>query len=128
MREIHIPLPPLPHFGAYLKASKSGMDLAIVGVGMLAVFESDGESCRDLRLVLGAAAPTPFRAKKAENMATGPKLEDELIDKVSQMASDEARPISDVRSTAGHRRSLIKVMVRRALVAARSWARKGEGR
>jgi carbon-monoxide dehydrogenase medium subunit len=128
MREIHIPLPPRPNFGTYLKASRSIMDLAMVGVAMLAVFESDGETCRDLRLVLGAAAPTPFRASEAENMAIGHKFEDELIDKVSQMASDEARPISDVRSTADHRRSLIKVMVRRALVAARSWARKGEGR
>lgn len=127
MKEIQISLPPRPNFGTYVKASRSIMDLAMVGVAMLAVFESDGETCRDLRLVLGAAAPTPFRAGEAENMVTGHKLEDELIDKVSQMASDEARPISDVRSTAGYRKSLIKVMVRRALVAARSWAWKGEG-
>jgi carbon-monoxide dehydrogenase medium subunit len=128
MREIHIPLPPRPNFGTYLKASRSMMDLAMVGVGMLAVFESDGETCRDLRLVLGAVAPTPFRASEAENMAIGHKLEDEIIDKVGRMASDEARPISDVRSTASYRKGLIKVMVRRALVAARSCAQKGEGR
>jgi len=126
MREIHIPLPPLPNFGIYLKASRSSMDLAMVGVGMLAVFESDWESCRDLRLVLGGVAPTPFRAREAENMVTGHKLEDELIDKVCQMASDEARPISDVRSTASYRKSLIKVMVRRALLSTRSWAQKGD--
>ncbi len=128
MREIHIPVPPRPHFGTYLKASRSIMDLAIVGVAMFAVFESDGETCRDLRLALGAVAPTPFRASETENMTIGHKLEDELIDKVSQMTSDEARPISDVRSTASYRKSLIKVMVRRALVAARSWAQKGERR
>lgn len=126
MREIHIPLPPQPSFGMYLKTSRSSMDLAMVGVGMLAVFESDGETCQDLRLVLGAVAPTPIRARDAENMATGHKLEDELIDKVGQMASDEARPISDVRSTASYRKSLIKVMVRRTLVAARPWAQKGD--
>ena len=126
MKEIHIPLSPQPNFGTYEKASRSSMDPAIVSIGMLAVFESHGESCRDLKLVLGAVAKTPFRAIEAEDMAKGHRLNDALIDKVSQMASDEARPISDVRSTADYRRHLIKVMVGKILVAARSWLRKGD--
>ena len=125
LREIRIPAPPQPSFGTYLKASRPMMSPAMVGLGVLAVFTPDRGSLRELRLVVGAAAPTPFRAREAENLASGPKLEDELIERVSRAASDEAQPVSDLRCTASYRKDLIRVLVRRALLAARSWAEKG---
>ena len=124
MKEISIP-PPASSFGAYLKAYRSKMDIALVGVGILAVFEPEQEICRDLKLVLGAVAPTPIRARESEQMVIGQKLEEELIDRVSKKASEEAKPITDVRSSADYRRTLVKVLSRRALLAARSWAQKG---
>ena len=125
MKEVHIPSPPRSSFGTYLKAYRSSMDIAVAGVGLLVIFESKSGVCRDLRLVLGAVAPTPMRARKSEGTATGQRLDDELIEKVSQMASEEARPISDVRSTASYRRTLVAVLTRKTLLAARSWAEKG---
>jgi carbon-monoxide dehydrogenase medium subunit len=128
MKEINLPPPPRSSFGTYVKAYRSKMDIALVGVGILAVFEKGREVCQDLKLVLGAVAPTPIRAKELERRVVGHKLDDELIMKVSQMASEEARPISDVRSTAEYRRTLVKVLTQRALLAARSWAQKGGNR
>jgi carbon-monoxide dehydrogenase medium subunit len=122
-----ISLPPAPKrsFGTYLKAYRSRMDIAVVGVGILAILEENKEICREVRLVLGAVAPTPIRAVESERMVAGKKLDDELIEAVSQKASREARPISDVRSSAEYRKTLVRILTRRALRAARSWAEKG---
>ena len=128
MKAIQVPSPPRSSFATYLKTGRSAMDIAVVGVGLLAVFESGQPICKDLRLVLGAVAPTPLRAKKAEKMARAQSLDDQIIKKVSETAADEARPISDVRSSAGYRRTLVKVLTQRALAAARAWAMEGGSR
>ena len=125
MKEVYLPPPSSSSFGIYLKAYRSKMDIALVGVGILAVFKPGRETCQDLKLVLGAVAPTPIRAKGSERMMVDHTLDDELIMKVSQTASEEARPISDVRSTTDYRRTLVRVLTRRALLAARSWVQKG---
>ncbi len=64
VKEIHIPEP--KGNGAYIKLSpRSRMDLAMVGVAFLAdVLEN---RFRHVRIGLGAVAPTPKRAKGAEN-------------------------------------------------------------
>jgi carbon-monoxide dehydrogenase medium subunit len=125
MREIYVPFPAKPSFATYLRASRSSMDIAQVGVGVLVGFDNDRQTCRDLRLVLGAVAPIPLRSSRAESMALGTKLDNELIETIAQIASEEAQPISDVRSTASYRRIMVRVLTRRALLAAKSWAQKG---
>jgi CO/xanthine dehydrogenase FAD-binding subunit len=127
LRAIHLPAPPQPSFGIFLKAHRSKMDIAIVNVGVFIHFDETGEICRELHLVLGAVAPTPMRASSSEHLAAGCKLDNALIEKVARKASEEARPISDVRSSAEYRRTLVEVLTRRALIAARSWAQKGQG-
>ncbi len=125
LKAVAIPPPPSSSFGKYLKAYRSALDLAVVGVGIVAAFDAGQEVCRKLRLVLGAVAPTPIRARKAENLAAGQELDDQLIEKISHMAADEARPITDIRATASYRKTLVSVNTRRVLMAARSWAQKG---
>ena len=73
------------------------MHIAVMAVGTLATFESQGGVCRDLRLVLAAKAPTRVRARESEVMAVGRRLNDELIKKMSRVASEEARPVSEAR-------------------------------
>jgi len=122
---VHLPPPPPASYGTYLKAYRSCMDCAIIGVALLAVFEPDKETCRDVKLVLGAVAPTPIRARQSERLAVGLKLDDALIQKVSTMAAEESRPITDIRSAASYRKTLVAVSTRRALEAARTWAQQG---
>jgi carbon-monoxide dehydrogenase medium subunit len=75
----------------------------------------DGERCEEIKLVLGAVAPTPIRAKKAEEMLRGEVINDTLIEKAAQAASDESRPITDVRASADYRKEMVKVFTRYAL-------------
>ena len=98
----------------YIKHSVRGaLDLALVGVGVLATM--DGDMLSDIKIALGAVAPTPIRARKAEGILIGKKISDELLQKAGQAAADESSPIDDVRSSAEYRRKMVKVLVARAV-------------
>jgi carbon-monoxide dehydrogenase medium subunit len=71
--------------------------------------------CEDIRIVLGAVADKIFRAKKAEELIRGEKVTDAMIEEAGKKASQEAQPITDVRSTAEYRKQMIKVLVKRLI-------------
>lgn len=114
--EIQVP-PMLPDTKAvYLKhAIRGTIDLAIVGVAAIVTLEPGSNICKDVKLVLGAVAPTPMRARQAEEIIRGKKIDDALIDKCAQVASDESRPITDVRASQWYRKEMVKVLTRRAI-------------
>jgi CO/xanthine dehydrogenase FAD-binding subunit len=109
-----IQIPPLQGHGIYIKLShRSRMDLAVVGVAVYAnirngIFE-------DIRVALGAVAPTPLRAKKTEAILMGERASDEGIKRAAATASKEAKPIDDYRASAGYRRMMVEVLVERAI-------------
>lgn len=113
---IDIQVPPMPpdSRGIYLKHTTRGtVNPAIVGVA--AIVAMDGERCKEIKLVLGAVAPTPIRVKKAEEILNGKKIDGSLIEKAAQAASDESSPITDVRASADYRKEMVKVFTRYAL-------------
>ncbi len=115
--EIQIPNPRLRSGGAYIKQTRGrGPDLAVVGVAAFVVMEK--ETIGDVKIALGAVAPTPVRAKKAEAILRGMKLDDKLVEQSGQAASDESKPIDDVRGSADYRRRLVAVLTRRAVMQA----------
>ena len=54
------------------------MELATVGVAVKLTFEE--HVCREVRIVLGAVAPTPIRARGAEDLLRDQPITDALID------------------------------------------------
>jgi CO/xanthine dehydrogenase FAD-binding subunit len=114
LTEIHIPSLPPKYKGIYLKLSpRKSMDLAVVGVAAFVV--RDGDVCKDVRIALGAVAPTPLRARKAESALIGKKLTDDSIIEAARAASTECRPIDDHRASAEYRCDMVYVLTRRAL-------------
>jgi carbon-monoxide dehydrogenase medium subunit len=111
--EIVVPAP-APRTGkVYIKhGRRKAMELATVGV---AVTLTEGS---DVRIVLGAVAPTPIRAKKAEALLRGRTIDGALIERAAQAAVEESRPISNVRASAEYRREMVRVLTRRALMQA----------
>ena len=116
--EIHVP--PLPDRARclYLKHSLRRMDVAIAGAAVFVLL--GGDVCREVRIALGAVAPTPFRARKAEQALTGKRLsgdstEGELLEEVAQIAAGESLPIDDLREYASYRRRIVGMMVKQAL-------------
>jgi CO/xanthine dehydrogenase FAD-binding subunit len=114
VKEIRIPNLPKGSKGKYIKLStRKKMDLAVVGVAVVIV--SDDGICKEIRIGLGAVAPTPIRAKKAEKILLGQNLSDELIEQCSQLAADESKPINDHRASAYYRKAMVSVLVKRAI-------------
>jgi len=117
---IHVPAPQPRAGSAYTRHTPRGaMDIAVVGVAAAVMLAPRTGACEQAKIVLGAVAPTPMRAKRAERMLQGEKLSDELIAAVAAAAAEEARPISDVRASAQFRRQMVAVLTQRMAVAAR---------
>jgi carbon-monoxide dehydrogenase medium subunit len=114
--EIVVPEPAVNMRGVYLKLpSKTAIGIAVVGVGAVLTFDKKSDVVADAKIVLGAVAPTPMRARKAETLINGSRLNDELIEKAAQIASEESKPITDIRGSELYRRHMVRVMTRQAL-------------
>ncbi len=122
--EIQLPAPP-PHTGAaYTKFNIIASDMATVSVGSCVTLAAD-DTCSEIRIALGAAAPKPMRAKAAEAILKGKKITDALLKKAGQAASEEAEPVSDISASEEYRRELVKVLTVRVTKEAMSRAKAG---
>jgi CO/xanthine dehydrogenase FAD-binding subunit len=114
VKEIQVPPAIDAPCGAYLKLSpRSRMDLAVVGVA--AVVRKERGTFGDVRIGLGAVAPTPMRAVKAEQRLRGEVISEEAILEASTWAARECEPIDDHRASAAYRRMMVQVLVKRAI-------------
>lgn len=131
LTEVHAPNPPSHAKGIYLKHSFREMDVSMAGAAVFLLL--DGDICRDIRIALGAVAPVPFRARKAEQTLRGQRLdgehtENELLEEVARAASNESSPIDDLRAYAAYRREVVWRMVRRGLEQVIAQARQDQER
>ena len=99
--------------GVYLKQGRrKNVDLATVGVAVVCIRD-------EIRIALGAVAPTSIRAFKTEELLKGKIIDEPLLEKAGKSALTEVSPISDVRSSQEYREEIIKVLVRRAILQAK---------
>jgi len=109
-----LPTPDPKSQGCYLKFSpRKAMDLPIVGVGVL-VKTSKG-TFEDVKIALGAVAPTPIRAGRAEKFLVGKPTHEEWIREAAEEAARESRPITDMRASQEYRLGLVKELTYRAI-------------
>lgn len=113
LKEIIIPQQERSSGTAFRKLGRSSADLAKVSCAVRIAIK-DGR-CEEIRIVLGAVADKVFRASKAEELIRGGKVTDTVIEEAGKKASQEAQPITDVRSTADYRRRMIEVLVKRLI-------------
>lgn len=110
-----ITIPPIKDSwtGVYLKQGrKKEVDLTTVGVAVVCIRD-------EVRIALGAVAPTPIRAFKTEELLKGKIIDEPLLKKAGESALTEVSPISDIRSSQEYREEIIKVLVRRAILQAK---------
>jgi len=88
----------------------------IIGIVCVAVSMTvEGDKCQNVRIALGAVAPTPILATRAAAVIEGKALDDELIARAAQTAADEISPIDDIRASAWYRRQMTNELVARIL-------------
>ncbi len=115
--------PPQPGTGkCYIKhGRRKAMELATVGVAV--TLTMSGGVCTSIRIALGAVAPTPIRARKAEAVLAGQKIDAALITHCGAVAASESSPISNIRGSADYRRRMVEELTQRAVTAAMEAAR-----
>jgi len=119
--------PPAPHTGGvyYKLAARRALDIAFVGVAATVSLAHGNGKCGDVKIALGAVAPTPIRATAAEELLMGQALEDALLEQVGEAAMAAASPITDVRASAEYRRQMVRVLTKRMVKQAYELAQGG---
>jgi len=116
--EVGLAAPPVPRGGraawSFQKLGRLQSDIAVVNAAAGVVIAADGR-CTWARIALGAVAPTPLRARRAETLLVGRTLDAAAIEAAAGRAAQESRPVTDVRATADYRREMSRVLVARAL-------------
>ena len=116
LTEIDVPYPAAGSKSVYLKhAVRGAMDIAMVGVAVLITPDPGKNNMQDVRIGLGAVAPTPIRAPKTEALLRGKPLTAALLKEAAALAASESSPISDQRSSGEYRRWIVEALTRRGL-------------
>jgi len=69
----------------------------------------------EIRIALGAVAPTPIRLKKTEEYLKGKTLTDEVIEEAKGLGVLEISPIDDIRASKEYRLEMAEVLISRGL-------------
>jgi CO/xanthine dehydrogenase FAD-binding subunit len=113
-------LPAAPYGSAFERLSqRDTLSLPVVNTAVSLLLDEKTDHIRKARVVVGPVSATPFRAAQAEGILEGEKPQRQLFEEAAQRAAQESNPRpSLLRGTAAYRRSMVTVMVRRALVRA----------
>jgi carbon-monoxide dehydrogenase medium subunit len=121
---VRIPIPEPGTAAVYEKFStRSSEDRPCVGVAAVVRLQSDGLTCADLRVSVGAATETPQRFADVEQAALGQRLDPELVDYIADRYASDIDPLSDMRGSDWYRRRVTRVFVQRAIDSAAAIAR-----
>ena len=121
--EIRVPAWPEGAGWAFEELSRRHGDFAIVGVAAI-ISLGAGDTCTAARLALAGAAPTPLRARRAEQALVGRPLTPEAIGEAAAAAARQADPEPDIHASAEYRREMVRVFTARAIRAATARARR----
>jgi len=122
LTDVSMPLLPSGAGYAYLKfLPRTADDYATVSAAAVVALQDGAIS--DVRVAFGSAAPTARRVPEAERMLKGQKPTPELLRAAAETAKELADPVSDGRGSAGYKKEMVPVFVRRALEKALERAR-----
>lgn len=99
---------------AYAKLHQRASHYAIVGVA--AVLDMDGRTCRSARIGLTGASTHAQRLPAVEAALAGRELTQATIDAAAAVAADGLEDVnSDIHASEAYRRAMVKVFTRRAI-------------
>jgi aerobic carbon-monoxide dehydrogenase medium subunit len=106
-----------PNTGAaYLKfLPRTADDYATVSAAAVLTLDKNLRTINDVRIALGSVGTTPIRATAAEAVLRGQPVKAEAFAEAGEKAKEAVDPISDFRGSAGYKKEMAAVFVRRAL-------------
>ena len=116
--EVVVPAPSASLRTAYHKqGEKESFDWPVADVAV--ALEIDGRTCRRATIALGAAAPVPLRARKAEALLVGQVVDERSAQAAAEAAMSGATPLAHN----GYKIQVFKTVIRRTILAALGGAR-----
>jgi len=118
---IEVPAP-VPGTGASSIRQGGRVSLSLPMASAATVVVMDGKVCREATVALGSVAPIPIVAREAGDAVVGRELTEKTLNEAAELAAAASTPIDDIRATKEYRLELIKVLTRRAFLAAEARA------
>lgn len=113
LTQVLLPAPATGTKSAYVRqGEKESFDWPVAEVAV--VLEMDGNTCRKASVVLGAAAPVPWRAREAERTLGGKPIDDVLAREAAKASLKDARPLSNN----AYKLPIFETLIRRTILAA----------
>jgi len=114
--ELFVPKLPGNSGAAYLKfLPRTADDYATVSAAAVLTLDKNKKTIADARIALGSVGTTPIRATAAEAVLRGQPLKAEAFVEAGEKAKEAVDPVSDFRGSAGYKKEMAAVFVRRAL-------------
>ena len=114
--ELFVPKLPPNSGAAYLKfLPRTADDYATVSAAAVLTLDKSKKTISDVRIALGSVGTTPIRATAAEAVLRGQPLKPEAFAEAGEKAKEAVDPVSDFRGSAGYKKEMAGVFVRRAL-------------
>ncbi|HVH93045.1 MAG TPA: FAD binding domain-containing protein, partial [Candidatus Acidoferrum sp.] len=114
--ELFVPRLPANAGGAYLKfLPRTADDYATVSAAAVLTLDKSKKTISDVRIALGSVGTTPIRATAAEAVLRGQPVKAEAFAEAAEKAKEAVDPVSDFRGSAGYKKEMAGVFVRRAL-------------
>lgn len=107
------PLPPGARMAHLRQGERESMDWPLAEVAVVLDIDESGQ-CRQASIVLGAAAPVPYRARGAEDALRGQLIDEAVARQAAQAALARATPLSKN----AYKIPLFETLIRRAILAA----------
>lgn len=90
---------------------------AISIVNLAAILRINEGKVTKASITLGAVSPKIVHAVHAEEFLKGKLLDPNVINEAAQLAMQSARPINDIRGSAAYRKTMVRVLTKKALKA-----------
>jgi 4-hydroxybenzoyl-CoA reductase subunit beta len=101
--------------GKFLKYRlRESIDFPLVNVAVL-VKKAQNGGCKSGRIVVGGIDSAPLRMKQAEEILRGGRLEEDVLDRVTQAVLKQSHPVNNTGGSPALRRKMVPVLIRAAL-------------
>jgi CO/xanthine dehydrogenase FAD-binding subunit len=110
-------IPKLPDYQSdYVSLrQRNALSIVVMSIAVEMQFNEERSQLHDIRIALGAVAPTIVRTHKTEQLLKSKNLTEDLIAEAENLITTECVPITDVRSNKKYRQAMTGVLLGRIL-------------
>jgi CO/xanthine dehydrogenase FAD-binding subunit len=104
------------YIGDYISLrQRYALSIVVVSIAVEALLSKEKSNIKDIRISLGAVAPTIVRATRTEELLMSSDFTKDLITRAENLIIEESKPISDIRSNKNYRKAMTGVLLGRIL-------------